>query len=134
MAQAIRLYLSAYERFTREFGHTIAHRSFLDVLAQRPPTIIIHFLEVLLRALEKRYVFFHPLRCAGIGNSLGYILILHAVEIIHVGLEILIFQESRTGILISRSRLESWLYDRCTRVPAHPHSAECHTSLPGYPP
>ena len=90
----------------QKFGHTIAHRSFLDVLAQRPPTIIIHFLEVLLRALEKRNVFFHPLRCAGIGNSLGYILILHAVEIIHIGLEILIFQESRTGILISRSRLE----------------------------
>ena len=76
------------------------------MLAQRPPTIIIHFLKVLLRALEKRNVFFHPLRCTGIGNSLGYILILHAVEIIHIGLEILIFQEGCTGILISRSRLE----------------------------
>ena len=37
-------------------------------------------------------------------------------------------EEKRWGDVYKRQ------YDRCTKVLAHLHSAECHTSLPGYPP
>ena len=121
--------------------HTISHRSFLDMLAQRPPTIIIHLFKITLRAFKQRNVVFHPLRSFCIRNRLNDILIFHSIKIIRIMAEILILQESGRCILVCGRRFyisytifrsihcrectwhactESYSFDTCHRSIEHP--------------
>ena len=74
----------------QKFCHRIAHRRLLDVLAERPPTEVPHFLEVLVGTIEKGHVLRHPLPCFCVRNGLHNILILHRVKIVDVVLVVVV--------------------------------------------
>ena len=88
----------------QKFRHTVSNRSFLDMLTQRPPTIIIHLFKITLRAFKQRNVVFHPLRSFCVRNRLNDILIFHSIKIIRIMAEILILQESGRCILVCGRR------------------------------
>ncbi len=67
-----------------ELGHAVAHRRALDVLAQRPPAVVVHLAHLLVGAVEERDVFFHPLRGLSVGNGGDDILVLHCIEVFSV--------------------------------------------------
>ena len=45
----------------QELSHAIAYRCTFDMLAESPPTIVVHLAEVILRTVEERHVLAHPL-------------------------------------------------------------------------
>ena len=71
------------------------------MLAQWPPTIIIHFFKITLWAFKQRDIFFHPFRSFGIGNCLNNIFIFHAIERFGIMTKVCIFQKSGRSVLIS---------------------------------
>ena len=64
----------------KELGHAIAHWRPLDVLAQRPPAIVVHLAHLLIRTVEKGNILMHPLNGLGVGDGGDDVLILHGVE------------------------------------------------------
>ena len=53
---------------------------FLDMLAECPPPEVIDFLDFLVRTLETRYIFSHPVGSGFVRNSLPEMGVILAVE------------------------------------------------------
>ena len=63
------------------------------MLAECPPTVVPHFLETAVRAVEERHVLGHPFPRFGVGDGLYNVFILHGVEIVDVVLVVVVLQE-----------------------------------------
>ena len=83
----------------QEFGHAIACGRLLDVLAQRPPAVVVHFAEVLLRTVEKRDVPAHPFRGGRVGDCGHDVLVLHGVEVLGIVSEVVVAEYGGSGIV-----------------------------------
>ena len=90
----------------QEFRHGITHRCLFDMLAERPPTEIPHFLEVLVGTIEEGHVLRHPFPRFTVGNSLHDGLVLHRVEVVNVVLVVVVTEESRSSRRFSDLRSE----------------------------
>jgi len=90
----------------QKFGHSITCRSVFDVLAQAPPTVVIHLFEILLRTFKQRNILFHPGRCFRVRNSLSDVFIFHVIEVISIMTESSVLQESSCCIHIGRRGFE----------------------------
>ena len=89
-----------------EFRHPIACRGTFDMLAEGPPTVIVHFPEILLRTVEEGYVLAHPLRRSGIGDGGDDVLILHRIEVLRIMGEIVVFEHGSTAVGIKGFRYD----------------------------
>ena len=70
------------------------------MFAERPPTVVVGLLEVLLWTVEEGDIRLHPVPCLCVGNGLLDILVLHVVEEVHVVLVVLIAQEGVMCVVI----------------------------------
>ena len=86
----------------QELGHGVAHGRVFNMLAQRPPAVIVELFELLLRALEEGHVLLHPLPCLGVGNGLHDVLVFHLVEVVHVVLVVLGLEEGGGAVGVGR--------------------------------
>ena len=89
-----------------ELGHAVTHRGLLDVFAQAPPAEVEELLEVVLRALEEGNVLLHPGRRGTVRNRLYDVLVLHRVEPLGVVGEILVFEDGRGVVYVTRRGAE----------------------------
>ena len=69
------------------------------MLAQRPPAIVVHLLEVLLRTVEQRDILSHPFRRLRIRDGRDDILVFHRIEIVGiVGIVVIVEDGSNAAV------------------------------------
>ena len=88
----------------QKLGHGIADGRQLDVLAERPPAVVPHLLELLLRTVEQGHVPCHPLPGLGVGNGMHNVLVLHLVEVVDVVAVVVSLQHGCMAVGIQRVR------------------------------
>ena len=76
----------------KELGHAITHGGALDVLAQRPPAIVVELTEVIVRAVEQGNVPSHPFRRLCVGDGGDDVFVLHRVEALGIVSEVIVVQ------------------------------------------
>ena len=81
--------------------HAVTHRGALDMLAQSPPTVVIHLTEIILRTVEERHVLAHPFRRLTVRDCVGYVLVLHIVEVVNIVFVVVELQHSSLSVSIS---------------------------------
>ena len=73
--------------FVEEFSQNESVRRFFDVFSKSPPAEVIDSFEILVGTLKEWDVLLHPFPGFSIGNMIGNILGLHAVEEFNVMLK-----------------------------------------------
>ena len=83
----------------QKLGHAIAHGGALDVLAQGPPTVVVHLAEILLRTVEEGDVLAHPFRRLCVGDSGDDVLVFHRVETLGIVGEIVVTENGSDVVI-----------------------------------
>ncbi len=79
--------------------HGVSRGRLHDVLAQRPPAVVEHFLHLPVRAIEERNVALHPVCGPAVGDGLYGRFVLHGIEPVDIVTVVLPLEQGRRCVL-----------------------------------